>query len=157
VQAIAVDVVHPGEALRDHVGRGKRVLIDAPCSGLGAIRRNPEARWRLQPGDVARFAASQAALLRAAAPLVAPGGRLIYCTCSFLTIEGESVVEEFLATDSIFTIVTARDVLGGTRAEHVATKDGRYLRTWRTGFASESDGMDGFFAAVLRRKKQVLS
>jgi 16S rRNA (cytosine967-C5)-methyltransferase len=157
VQAIAVDAVHPGDALHDHLGRCKRVLVDAPCTGLGAIRRNPEARWRLQPGDVARFAAAQAALLRAAAPLIAPGGRLIYCTCSFLSIEGEGVVEEFLAAHSLFTIVTARDVLGGRRAERVATQDGRYLRTWRTGFASEGDGMDGFFAAVLRRKKPLLS
>jgi 16S rRNA (cytosine967-C5)-methyltransferase len=88
---------------------------------------------------------------------VAPGGRLVFCTCSFLRIEGENVVEEFLAEDSTFTMVTARDVFGTTRAERVATENGHYLRTWRTGMAPEADAMDGFFAAVLRRAKPLPS
>jgi 16S rRNA (cytosine967-C5)-methyltransferase len=161
VQAIAVDLLRPGDALRELAGRASRVLVDAPCTGLGSARRNPEARWRLRPDDVPRLLAAQADVLRAAAPLVAPGGRLVYATCSFLAIEGERIVEAFLAADgrvagagapdAAFQLVTARDVLGRARTERVATADGRYLRTWRGEGDGSPDGMDGFFAAVLRR------
>jgi 16S rRNA (cytosine967-C5)-methyltransferase len=134
-------------------GRASRVLVDAPCTGLGAIRRNPEARWRLRPGDVARLIEAQNTLIRAGARLVAPSGRLIYATCSFLASEGERVVDAFLAADPAFRLVTARDVLGRARTDGVATPDGRYLRTWRTDGTPDgaAEGMDGFFAAVLRR------
>jgi 16S rRNA (cytosine967-C5)-methyltransferase len=162
VRAIAVDLLEPGETLRPFEGAAARVLVDAPCTGLGAIRRNPELRWRLQPEQVVSLGEMQARLIRAAASLVAPRGRLVYATCSFLKIEGESVFERFLADDPRFGLVTARDVLGRARTEPVATADGRYLRTWRFAGAAEgaagspskaapSDGMDGFFAGVARR------
>ena len=132
------------------------MLVDAPCTGLGAIRRNPEVRWRLLPAQIVSLGAAQARLLRAAASLVAPKGRLIYATCSFLKREGEEVFEAFLAGDPRFGLVTARDVLGRSRTEAIATADGRYLRTWR--FAAVASpvpdggraGMDGFFAGVAR-------
>ena len=111
----------------------------------------------------------QAALLRAAASLVMPRGRLIYATCSFLRREGEGVFEPFLAADPRFSLVTAREVLGRARSEAIATADGRYLRTWQPGSARVgaivspgaapgtakvgnvgNAGMDGFFAAVAR-------
>ena len=156
VRAIGVDLLQPGEALVPFTGAAARVLVDAPCTGLGAIRRNPEVRWRLRPEQIASMGEAQARLLRAAASLVAPRGRIVYATCSFLKREGESVFERFLADDPRFGLVTARDVLGRARTEPIATADGRYLRTWRfdgaPGVASGGvDGMDGFFAAVGRR------
>jgi 16S rRNA (cytosine967-C5)-methyltransferase len=152
VRALPVDLLAPGETLRPFEGTAARVLVDAPCTGLGAIRRNPELRWRLQPDQIASLGEMQARLIRAAASLVAPRGRLIYATCSFLKGEGERVFESFLADDPRFGLVTARDVLGRARTEPIATLDGRYLRTWRLDGTPESAaGMDGFFAGVARR------
>jgi 16S rRNA (cytosine967-C5)-methyltransferase len=156
VRAIGVDLLAPGEALRAFEGAAARVLVDAPCTGLGAIRRNPEVRWRLTPDQVVSLGEAQGRLLCAAASLVAPKGRLVYATCSFLKREGEEVFERFLADHPRYSLVTARDVLGRTRTEAIATPDGRYLRTWRFegGGGAPADGaragMDGFFAAVAR-------
>ena len=155
VQAMAVDL-RDEEAVARLGARASRVLVDAPCTGLGAIRRNPEARWRLREDDLPRLVASQAALVKAAAGLVAPHGRLIYATCSFLPSEGEVPMEFFLSERPDFALVTARDVLGRARTEKVATKDGKYLRTWRFDGEPDGgdDGMDGFFAAVARRARE---
>jgi 16S rRNA (cytosine967-C5)-methyltransferase len=154
VQALAVDL-RDEDAVARLGARASRVLVDAPCTGLGAIRRNPEARWRLREDDLPRLVASQAALVRAAAGLVAPHGRLIYATCSFLPSEGEVPMEFFLSERPDFALVTARDVLGRARTDRVATKDGKYLRTWRFDGEPDGgdDGMDGFFAAVARRAR----
>lgn len=153
VEARVVDLLAPGDALAGLEGRASRVLVDAPCTGLGAIRRNPEARWRLKPDDLPRLVGAQAALCKAAADLVAPHGRLVYATCSFLPSEGDLGVELFLSERPDFGLVTVRDVLGRKKTETVATRDGKYLRTWRfDGTPDGGDaGMDGFFAAVLRR------
>jgi 16S rRNA (cytosine967-C5)-methyltransferase len=155
VQALAVDL-RDEEAVTRLGARASRVLVDAPCTGLGAIRRNPAARGRLREGDLSRLVASQAALLKAAASLVAPHGRLIYATCSFLPSEGEVAIEFFLSERPDFALVTARDVLGRARTERVATRDGKYLRTWRFDGEPDGgdDGMDGFFAAVARRARE---
>jgi 16S rRNA (cytosine967-C5)-methyltransferase len=155
VQALTVDVREPGPVLAEMEGRASRVLVDAPCTGLGAIRRNPEARWRLKQEDLSRLVATQAALAKAAARLVAPNGRLVYATCSFLPSEGEVAVDFFLSEHPDFALVTTRDVLGRARTDGVATPDGRYLRTWRFDGTRDGgdDGMDGFFAAVMRRSK----
>jgi 16S rRNA (cytosine967-C5)-methyltransferase len=159
VQALAVDLLgprHADDALASFEGAASRVLVDAPCTGLGAIRRNPEARWRLRRDDLSRLVASQAGLLDAAARLVTPNGRVVYATCSFLPSEGELAVDFFLSQHPDFGVVTARDVLGRAKTERVATSDGKYLRTWRFDGGPQSDGaeagMDGFFAAVLRRR-----
>jgi 16S rRNA (cytosine967-C5)-methyltransferase len=156
VRAIGVDLLAPGDTLRRFEGAAARVLVDAPCTGLGAIRRNPEVRWRLLPAQLVSLGEAQARLLRASASLVAPKGRLIYATCSFLKREGEAVLESLLARDPRFALVTARDVLGRSRTEPIASADGRYLRTWRFG-GERGDrpdggvaGMDGFFAGVAR-------
>jgi len=155
VEARVLDLRQPGDALDELEGRASRVLVDAPCTGLGAIRRNPEARWRLAPEDLPRLVGAQAALLEAAAPLVAPHGRLVYATCSFLPSEGELAVDLFLSQHPDFGVVTVRDVLGRKRTEPVATNDGKYLRTWRFDGAPDGGdaGMDGFFSAVLRRSR----
>ena len=155
VHALAVDLREPGSALAQMAGRASRVLVDAPCTGLGAIRRNPEARWRLEPDDVVRLVSTQAALAKAAAHLVAPGGRLVYATCSFLPSEGEGAIDAFLSEHPDFRRLTVRDVLGRPRTDGVATADGRYLRTWRFDGTRDGgdEGMDGFFAAVMRRSR----
>ncbi|HEY8041989.1 MAG TPA: RsmB/NOP family class I SAM-dependent RNA methyltransferase [Polyangiaceae bacterium] len=155
VRAVVVDLLDPGDALDGLEGSASRVLVDAPCTGLGAIRRNPEARWRLRPDDLSRLVRSQAVLTRAAARLVAPHGRLVYATCSFLPSEGEVAIDFFLSERPDFTLVTACDVLGRARTERVATPDGKYLRTWRFDGNPDGgdEGMDGFFAAVARRAR----
>jgi 16S rRNA (cytosine967-C5)-methyltransferase len=152
VQGITVDLLSPGAALEPLRGVAARVLVDAPCTGLGAIRRNPELRWRLRAEQVDSLTKAQGRLLRAAAMLVAPRGRLVYATCSFLKREGEAILEGFLADHPDYVAVTARDVLGRARTEAIATTEGRHLRTWRfDGTPDGGDlGMDGFFAGVAR-------
>jgi 16S rRNA (cytosine967-C5)-methyltransferase len=93
-RAVSDEAKLPDEA---RVGGWDRVLVDVPCSGLGTLRRNPEARWRLTPQAIAVFPARQLALLVTYAPLVAVGGRLIYATCTILEQENDKVVERFLA------------------------------------------------------------
>jgi 16S rRNA (cytosine967-C5)-methyltransferase len=146
VQALAGEL-----ATLELEGPPSRVLVDAPCSGLGAMRRNPEARWRLRREDLERLGEVQAALVDGAATMVPDGGRLIYATCSFLPYEGERVVESFLERHPEFVLMTARDVMGRARTEGVATPDGKYLRTWQAGGGGDAS-MDGFFGAVLRRR-----
>jgi 16S rRNA (cytosine967-C5)-methyltransferase len=149
--------LQPGETLEGLPGTAARVLLDAPCSGLGAIRRNPEARWRLRLADLARLTGAQEALALAAADLVAPRGRLVFATCSFLPSEGERVFERFLEKRPDFTRVTVRDVLGRARSDAFTTPGGIYMRT--AHFAGTEGRpkpdpkaeMDGFFAAVARR------
>jgi 16S rRNA (cytosine967-C5)-methyltransferase len=159
VRAVACDLLDAA-ALRGHAERAgslaQRVLLDAPCSGLGAIRRNPELRWRLRPGELNRLLDLQQALARAAATLVLPHGRLVFATCSFLPSEGERAFDRFLQENADYVSVSVRDVLGRTRTEGVATNDGRYLRTWRFDGTPDGgdEGMDGFFAGVARRRAQ---
>jgi 16S rRNA (cytosine967-C5)-methyltransferase len=121
-----------------------RVLVDAPCSGLGTLRRNPEARWRLQPQTVDRFPAQQLALLVTYASLVAEGGRLIYATCSVLRSENDAVVERFCAERPEFVPMAVKEIWGTERA--VPLGGGSVLR-----LSPERHDTDGFFAAVLRR------
>jgi 16S rRNA (cytosine967-C5)-methyltransferase len=121
-----------------------RVLVDAPCSGLGTLRRNPEARWRLSERELDAFPARQLELLATHAPRVAPGGRLIYATCSVLPSENDAVVEAFLGEHTDFAPVALKELLGRTRAETLG--DGTWLR-----LLPQVHGTDGFTAAVLRR------
>jgi 16S rRNA (cytosine967-C5)-methyltransferase len=81
----------------EHAGRCHAVLVDAPCSNLGVLRRHPEVKWRRQPGDLARSGAEQRSILRAAASMLGPGGRLVYATCSLEPEENEEVVRDLLA------------------------------------------------------------
>jgi len=142
IQAMTVEeAALPGKL----AGAADRVLCDAPCSGLGVLRRNPEARWRLQPGDLDALPVEQAAILRTYAPLCAVGGRLIYATCTVTTVENDAVVDGFLAAHPNFEEVPAKEILGSERA--LAVGDGRRLRM----FPHVHD-TDGFFAAVLRRR-----
>lgn len=146
VQALVVDPKLPSsEELALH-GRADRVLLDVPCSGLGTLRRNPEARWRLQPSDLDELPPLQRAILERYAPLVAPGGRLIYATCTVDAAENDAVVDAFLAAHPEFVSVPAKEILGRARAEQIG--DGLRLR-----LLPHVHDTDGFFAAVLRRKE----
>ncbi len=128
-------------------GSAHRVLVDAPCSGLGAIRRNPEARWRLTPETFDRLPIEQTHILNEAAQFVGPGGRLIYAVCTFLKSECEAIVDEFISKNDQFTVMSVREVLGRTRAVPITDNRGSALRSW-----DHENSMDGFYAAVLRRK-----
>jgi 16S rRNA (cytosine967-C5)-methyltransferase len=128
-------------------GHIDRLLIDAPCTGTGALRRNPEARWRLQEEDVAHFAAEQERLATRALELLAPGGRLVYITCSLLRAENEDVVAKVLARFPSCELVRAAEVLGNERAKPLTDATGTFLKP-----QPHRHGTDGFFAAVIRRR-----
>lgn len=124
------------------------VLLDAPCSGLGTLRRDPEIRWRRGPDDLPRLAAAQRQMLAQAAAAVRPGGRLVYATCSSEADENEEVVSGFLAARSDFEEVPGTATgLAGSPAEAVLDEAGR-LRTWPF-----RHGLEAFFAAMLRRRR----
>jgi len=127
-------------------GAFHRVLVDAPCSGLGTLRRNPEARWRLTPESAAGFPARQLSLLVTYAPLCAVGGRLVYATCTVAEDENERVVERFLAERDDFARVPVKEIWGKERVAALGGGDGQALRLYPHVHDS-----DGFFAAVLRR------
>jgi 16S rRNA (cytosine967-C5)-methyltransferase len=121
-------------------GSFDRVLVDAPCSGTGTLRQNPEIRWRLQSADIAELALKQERILEGAAAMVRPGGLLLYSTCSLETDENEAVVNDFLDQHPEFS--KARLEL----RPDLFTDSGA-VRTW-----PHRDDTDGFFVAALRRK-----
>jgi 16S rRNA (cytosine967-C5)-methyltransferase len=128
-------------------GGSERVLVDAPCTGIGSLRRNPEARWRLAPSDLERMPALQLAIARRALDLVAPGGRLIYATCTVLRAENQAVVERLMAERAGLEVVPIKDVWGSARAAPIVDASGQFLE-----LLPHRHGTDGFFAAVLRRR-----
>ena len=121
-----------------------RILVDAPCSGLGTIRRDPDIRWRRQEGDLPALAARQLELLRRAADVLAPGGRLVYATCSSEPEENEAVVELFLDGQHAFTLL---DLRRSSRILDPFIDDRGMMRT--LPFAH---GLEAFFAAALVRR-----
>jgi 16S rRNA (cytosine967-C5)-methyltransferase len=125
-------------------GKIDRVLVDAPCSGLGTLRRNPDVKWRQQVGAIAEMQEKQAAILDGAARLVKGGGRLVYATCSLLNEENDMVVEQFLATHADFQLVPMSTVLAEQR---IPLEMDQYLK-----LLPHKHNTDGFFAAVLERK-----
>jgi 16S rRNA (cytosine967-C5)-methyltransferase len=142
--------LHPGLIANENdirikrlAGKIDRVLVDAPCSGFGTLRRNPDLKWRQTEDAVAELAAKQASILRAAARLLKPGGRLVYATCSLLAEENEEVVAAFLAGHPQFAPV---DCAGILREQRIALDTGIHLR-----LLPHRHGTDGFFAAVLER------
>jgi 16S rRNA (cytosine967-C5)-methyltransferase len=125
-------------------GKADRVLVDAPCSGLGTLRRNPDLKWRQSPQSVAELVVKQTAILHAAAALIKPGGRLVYATCSLLAEENEAIVETFVAANPSFRIVDCDGVLAQQR---IALDSGKYLR-----LTPHQHATDGFFGAIIRRE-----
>ncbi len=128
--------------------RGKidRVLVDAPCTGLGTLRRNPDLKVRQTPEGLAELNVKQRAILDSAAALLKPGGRLVYGTCSLLAEENEEIVAAFLAAHPDFSLVPAQAVLD--RQGLKVKGAGDYLHLY-----PHVHDTDGFFAAVLERKK----
>jgi 16S rRNA (cytosine967-C5)-methyltransferase len=121
-----------------------RILLDAPCSGTGTLARNPEIKWRLEPGDIARLAELQIAMLRNALPALAEGGRLVYATCSLEPEENAEVVETVLSGEPKYRLLSADELaLQFPRLTSLFNSRG-YFRT-RPG----RQGMDGFNAAVI--------
>ncbi len=144
---------HPLSSERDpwvkrHKRKFDRVLVDAPCSGTGTWRRNPDSRWRhLGPG-LEELVPLQASILDSAARLVKPGGRLIYATCSMLPDENEQQVAAFLETHPDFTVKPVAEVWAEEDAG-TPPAEGPYLR-----LTPARHDTDGFFAAVLERKAE---
>lgn len=137
------DATHPLDSLlRD--GAYDRVLVDAPCSGLGTLRRNPDARWRIRPGDPARLAEIQAAILRSAATAVKPGGVLVYSTCTLLPEENEAVVEAFCKQHAEFVVAEGFRIPVEVRA---VVDTGGALRC-----LPHRHDTDGFYAVRLERR-----
>jgi len=127
-------------------GKADRVLVDAPCSGLGTVRRNPDLKWRHDPSDIAELAVKQGAILAAAARLVKPGGRLVYATCSLLREENRDVVDAFLSTNPEFAEIDAVEVLA-KRGIAITSNAAPALE-----LLPQVHGTDGFFACVLERR-----
>lgn len=143
-------IAHERDA-RLHALRGKAdcVLVDAPCSGLGTLRRAPDLKWRVQAADLPALAQRQIAIAQAAAALVKPGGRLIYATCSLLTEENEAVARQLDALLPGYTPLPAGPILAAAKvpqAPGLFTPAG-HLRLW-----PHLHGTDGFFAALWQRR-----
>jgi 16S rRNA (cytosine967-C5)-methyltransferase len=148
--------VHPAQIAHERddrikrlAGKIDRVLVDAPCSGLGTLRRNPDLKWRQNPQAVAELQAKQRAILDSAARLLKPGGRLVYATCSLLAAENEAVAEAFTAAQAgTFDALPALQALESARAERASELvSGPYLRLW-----PHRHQTDGFFAAVWQKR-----
>lgn len=141
VQAVALEPgnVWPREldAMR---GKADVVFVDAPCSGVGALRRNPEARWRMREADIAEFVTKQQLIMKAAVELAAPGARVVYATCSLLADENDGVARTIAGVER----VPLSELLGPERAQALA-RDGALTVT------PHVHGTDGFYACVMKR------
>ena len=138
-------IAHERDAkIKRLAGKIDRVLVDAPCSGLGTLRRNPDVKWRQKPDAIGEMQQKQAAILDGAARLLKGGGRLVYATCSLLDEENDYIVEQFLAAHEDFVLVPMNKVLA---EQKIDLEMGDYLK-----LLPHKHQTDGFFAAVLERK-----
>ena len=124
-------------------GKIDRVLVDAPCSGLGTLRRSPDLKFRQSPGSIEKYTQQQAAILASASRLLKNGGRLVYATCSFLPEENQHIVQAFLAAHPDFALRPVSEIL---QQQKIALDTGDYLE-----LRPHLHGTDGFFAAVMER------
>lgn len=139
-------IAHENDAkIKRLAGKIDRVLVDAPCSGLGTLRRNPDVKWRVKPESITELTVKQLSILNGAARLVKAGGRLVYATCSILDEENEGIVAQFLAANDAFSLVPMKEVL---EEQRIPLEMGDYLK-----LSPHLHQTDGFFAAVLERKK----
>jgi 16S rRNA (cytosine967-C5)-methyltransferase len=152
--------VHPAAIAHERDDRVKRlagkidrVLVDAPCTGLGTLRRNPDLKWRQNQQAVDEMAVKQAAILQSASRLLKSGGRLVYATCSVLPQENEAIAVAFSETNPDFQPLRAGEVLAGLKVAEAAglcaggENGDSYLRLWPQRHAT-----DGFFAAIWQKK-----
>ena len=151
--------VHPAaiaherdDRIKRLAGKIDRVLVDAPCSGLGTLRRNPDLKWRQEPQAVAAMALAQTSILKSAARLLKPGGRLVYATCSLLRDENEAVAEAFSVEHPQFSALDVGDVLSGLLDGNGnslcsgASSGHGFLRLW-----PHLHNTDAFFAAIWQK------
>lgn len=152
--------VHPAaiaherdERVKRLSGKIDRVLVDAPCSGLGTLRRNPDLKWRQSPSSLQELVDKQTAILDSAARLVKVGGRLVYATCSVLSLENEAIAQAFSAAHPGFELLPVAAELDRLKVPHAASLctggegGGDYLRMW-----PHVHHTDGFFAAAWTRR-----
>jgi 16S rRNA (cytosine967-C5)-methyltransferase len=138
-------IAHERDAkIKRLAGKIDRVLVDAPCSGMGTLRRNPDVKWRQQPEGIAEMQEKQASILDGAARLLKSGGRMVYATCSLLREENDVIVEQFLASHPDFELVPMSKVLA---EQKIPLEMDQYLK-----MVPHKHQTDGFFAAVLERK-----
>jgi 16S rRNA (cytosine967-C5)-methyltransferase len=151
--------VHPAaiaherdERIKRLAGKIDRVIVDAPCSGLGTLRRNPDLKWRQSPEAVQEMTVKQAAILDSAARLLKPGGRLVYATCSLLPQENEAIAQAFSAAHPEFRLLPVGELLSQLKVDAAAglcsggASGQDYLRLW-----PHRHQTDGFFAAAWSR------
>jgi 16S rRNA (cytosine967-C5)-methyltransferase len=148
--------VHPAaiaherdDRIKRLAGKIDRVLVDAPCSGLGTLRRNPDLKWRQSPQSMQEMTVKQAAILQSASRLLKPGGRLVYATCSLLPQENEQIAQSFSEANEGFSPLPAGELLSNLKVAGAAElcsggeDGGDYLRLW-----PHRHRTDGFFAAI---------
>ncbi len=136
IETLLLDAGREAERLSPLAGTADVVLVDAPCSGTGTWRRNPEARWRLTPDRLARLVSEQARILDLAVPLVKPGGRLVYAVCALTDVEGRDQIEAFLARHPGWKPLAPDLPAGRRHGEGVL-------------LTPAHDGTDGFFIAAM--------
>jgi len=150
--------VHPAaiaherdDRIKRLAGKIDRVLVDAPCSGLGTLRRNPDLKWRQTPKALEELTVKQLAILQSAARLLKPGGRLVYATCSLLMQENEAIAQAFTQANPEFEVLAAGAELERLKVPNAATlcsgDQAEFLRLW-----PHRHGTDGFFAALWVKK-----
>jgi 16S rRNA (cytosine967-C5)-methyltransferase len=140
------------DTLSDIHSSADLVLIDAPCTGTGTWRRNPDAKWRMRPGALEQRLGDQATVLIRGAALVKPGGRIAYVTCSVLPQENGAQVAAFLKRHPGFAVVPPRDVIAGAMGDKAkAFADAALLSGEGLLMTPRRTGTDGFFVSILRR------
>ncbi len=140
IESMQADLSHPLPA--EFAEKFDHVLVDAPCSGTGTLRRNPEIKWRLTATDLHALLKTQKIILRNASNAVKKGGYLIYCTCSVLPAENDEVIRHFLADNPQFIVWTPAETILGNLIDSRG-----FFRTY-----PHRHNMDGFFGAMLRRR-----
>jgi len=149
VQALSID--ESGDlpsGVQELAGKADRLLIDAPCSGTGVLRRNPEARARLTEAAVERLVATQRAIVERMLPLLAPGGRLVFVTCSLLRAEGEDVLDAVEAAHPELEPVNLAEIFDRVYVDRFVRSAPHRLR-----LMPHLHTTDGFFVGVLRKKR----
>jgi 16S rRNA (cytosine967-C5)-methyltransferase len=133
-------------------GKIDRVLVDAPCSGLGTLRRNPDLKWRQSPQSVAELTQKQLSILTSAARLLKPGGRLVYATCSLIYEENQGVVENFLKANPNYELKDPKEVLSGSfpMVDGLPVGSSQNSKWWQ--LFPHIHATDAFFGAVLEKK-----
>jgi len=150
IHNIRTQLIQPDEVPAQYFEMMDAILIDAPCSGTGVFRRNPDAKWKISEEMIQQMVEKQKRILNQYAPLLKPGGRLVYATCSLLAEENEQVVESFLQQNSNFKLADAGMLLQRYKLSTLA--DGGCVHLF-----PHTHGCDGFFAALLERNDNSLA